>query len=88
MDLLLFNFQQPLPVRIIILPVLWTIGNLNIGANATLSVTALVNTSGSYTNTATISGTLFDPLNGNNTSVLTLAPVAASGDMQVYENSR
>ncbi len=66
---------------------MWTIGNLNIGANATLSVTALVNTSGSYSNTATISGTLFDPLNGNNTSVITLAPVAASSDMQVTKTA-
>ncbi|MBX3253853.1 MAG: DUF11 domain-containing protein [Chitinophagaceae bacterium] len=61
----------------------WTLGNLNNGSSTVLTITALVNATGVYTNTASISGTLFDPVGGNNTASITPVPVAASGDLQV-----
>ncbi|MCX6187917.1 MAG: hypothetical protein NTU43_13170, partial [Bacteroidetes bacterium] len=53
----------------------WTIGNLANGGSATLTVVATVNASGSYSNTATISGNKADPTSGNNTSTVTPVPV-------------
>jgi hypothetical protein len=38
------------------------------GVNATLTITATVNISGPYTNTATITGNQTDPTSSNNTS--------------------
>lgn len=49
----------------------WNIGNLANGANASLTITALVNASGAYTNIATITGTQTDPQMGNNSSSVT-----------------
>ena len=48
----------------------WTVGNLNDGASATLAITAKVKSTGNYTNTATISTTsgISDPLSSNNSS--------------------
>ena len=48
---------------------LWSIGDLANGANATLSMVATVNATGSYDNTATIVGNEVDPVSGNNTSI-------------------
>ena len=55
----------------------WTIGNLNNGASATLTVVATVNSSGAYGNTASISGTQTDPVSSNNTATVTVAPKCA-----------
>lgn len=55
---------------------IWTIGTLANGANATLTITAKVNPTGPYTNTATIKGTENDPDVSNNTS--TVSPVPAT----------
>ncbi|MFN4083066.1 MAG: Ig-like domain-containing protein, partial [Bacteroidia bacterium] len=52
----------------------WTIGNLANGASATLTVIATVNVSGTYANTATITGYQPDPNNTNNTSTSTPTP--------------
>lgn len=48
----------------------WTVGNLNDGASATLAITAKVKSTGNYTNTATISTTsgISDPLSSNNSA--------------------
>ncbi|MCZ4245119.1 gliding motility-associated C-terminal domain-containing protein [Pedobacter punctiformis] len=54
---------------------LWTIGNLINGANATLNIVASVNATGSYANTATITGNETDPNTANNTSTATTSPV-------------
>ncbi|WP_306354237.1 gliding motility-associated C-terminal domain-containing protein [Flavobacterium sp. '19STA2R22 D10 B1'] len=54
---------------------IWTVGALNNGVNATLAITAIVNATGVYTNTATISGSQTDPVPGNNTSTITPVPV-------------
>ena len=56
----------------------WNIGNLNNATSATLSIVVTVNASGSYANTATISGTENDPTPGNNTSTSTPVPVNLS----------
>ncbi|MFV8334427.1 Ig-like domain-containing protein, partial [Flavobacterium sp. GSP14] len=47
---------------------IWSIGSLANGGNATLIITATVNASGSYVNTATIAANEADPTLGNNTS--------------------
>lgn len=60
----------------------WTIGNLNDQANATLTITAKVNPTGSYTNTATISTTsgIADPVSSNNTASVSTTPVIIDSD--------
>ncbi|KQC00063.1 gliding motility-associated C-terminal domain-containing protein, partial [Pedobacter sp. Hv1] len=55
---------------------LWVIGNLANGANAILTITAKVNNTGPYTNTATITSTTLDPDPSNNSA--TVMPVPAS----------
>lgn len=52
----------------------WTIGALAAGANATLTITAKVNSAGSYANTATVSGDLLDPDSTNNSATSTPVP--------------
>jgi gliding motility-associated-like protein/uncharacterized repeat protein (TIGR01451 family) len=53
---------------------LWTIGTLNNGASETLTITATVNASGSYANTASITGNEIDTNLVNNTSTVTTVP--------------
>ncbi|RAJ29600.1 putative repeat protein (TIGR01451 family)/gliding motility-associated-like protein [Pedobacter cryoconitis] len=57
---------------------LWTIGTLTNGATSTLTITASVNATGSYANTASITGNENDPIPGNNTSTSTPAPTATT----------
>ncbi|KIQ16499.1 hypothetical protein RT99_20760 [Flavobacterium sp. MEB061] len=63
----------------------WTIGNLANGANATLTIVAKVNATGSYANTASITGEQNDPTPGNNsesaTPTVNHAPVAIDDDL-------
>ncbi|MGH2664924.1 gliding motility-associated C-terminal domain-containing protein, partial [Flavobacterium sp.] len=54
----------------------WTIGNLANGASATLTITATVNATGPYANTATITGVENDPTPGNNTSTAITIPIS------------
>jgi uncharacterized repeat protein (TIGR01451 family) len=54
----------------------WTIGNLLNGTSATLTITATVKATGSYANTAVITGNQPDPNPGNNTSTSTPTPVS------------
>ena len=60
----------------------WTIGNLNDQANATLTITAIVNATGNYNNTATISTTsgIADPNTTNNTASVSTTPVVTDSD--------
>jgi uncharacterized repeat protein (TIGR01451 family) len=53
----------------------WTIGNLANGATATLTITAVVNPTGNYTNSATVMGNQPDPTPGNNTATNATTPV-------------
>lgn len=55
---------------------LWTIGTLANGLSSTLAITATVNPTGPYANTATITGNENDPAAGNNTSTSAPVPVA------------
>ena len=48
----------------------WLVGSLNGGASATLVISALVNSSGDYSNLAIISGVDNDPVTANNTSLI------------------
>ncbi|MBB6274918.1 putative repeat protein (TIGR01451 family), partial [Pedobacter cryoconitis] len=57
---------------------LWTIGTLTNGAASTLTITATVNATGPYANTATITGNENDPDPGNNTSTATPVPTATT----------
>jgi uncharacterized repeat protein (TIGR01451 family) len=52
----------------------WTIGNLANGSSATLTIIATVKATGSYVNTAVISGKEPDPIPGNNTSTVSPGP--------------
>ena len=52
----------------------WNIGNLANGASATLTLTATVNSGGSYSNTASISGNQNDPNSANNSATATAVP--------------
>ena len=52
----------------------WTIGNLNNNDSKTLIIVAKVNSTGSYANTITITGTEIDPISSNNTSTITSVP--------------
>lgn len=54
----------------------WAIGNLANGATAKLTITAKVNATGDYTNTATITGDELDPVMGNNSDSVTPNPDA------------
>jgi uncharacterized repeat protein (TIGR01451 family)/gliding motility-associated-like protein len=56
----------------------WTIGSMANLATATLHVTAKVNATGTYNNTATISGANTDPTPGNNTVSRSTTPVPQS----------
>ncbi|PIF47562.1 putative repeat protein (TIGR01451 family) [Chryseobacterium sp. 52] len=58
----------------------WTVGNLNSGANATLTVTATVSAAGSYLNTATITGDLNDPDTSDNTASIRVTTADRDGD--------
>ncbi|RFS18750.1 DUF11 domain-containing protein, partial [Chitinophaga silvatica] len=51
---------------------IWTIGTLNAGESATLQVDVRVNTTGIYTNSATVKGNEKDPDNSNNNSTVTI----------------
>jgi gliding motility-associated-like protein/uncharacterized repeat protein (TIGR01451 family) len=53
---------------------LWTIGVLNVGKSETLSIKAIVNVLGNYSNTATIEGIEVDNDTGNNTSTTITDP--------------
>ncbi|RMX11508.1 DUF11 domain-containing protein [Allofranklinella schreckenbergeri] len=60
----------------------WTVGALSAGSSRTLRITAKVNATGSYANTAEIAGGTGDPADpktDNNSSTVTPVPVAAPG---------
>lgn len=64
----------------------WSIGNLANGANATLTIVATVNATGSYANTATIAGSQTDPTPGNNTSTSTPVPTTIA-DLEITKTA-
>jgi gliding motility-associated-like protein/uncharacterized repeat protein (TIGR01451 family) len=58
----------------------WTIGNLANGGNATLTITATVNTTGVYENIAEVSGDQADRVSANNLSTITPTPIIVQID--------
>ncbi|WP_029277763.1 tandem-95 repeat protein [Pedobacter borealis] len=56
---------------------LWNIGSLGPNGSATLEVTAKVNATGNYTNTATITGTQTDGNTANDVSSVTVVPITS-----------
>ncbi len=52
----------------------WNIGAMNANESATLTITVKVNTTGTYSNTATVTATEKDPVITNNTSNVTIVP--------------
>lgn len=54
---------------------IWTIGNLNSGATATLNLTAIVNPSGNHYNQAIVTGNEIDPVLSNNSSGIQVYPM-------------
>lgn len=65
----------------------WTVGAVANGASATLTVTARVNETGIYANTATISGSEPDPVPGDNSSTVTPIPNAALVDLSIIKTA-
>ena len=57
---------------------IWTISNLSNGSSVTLTITAIVNNSGNYTNTAVVSSNTNDPTSSNNSSSQEVTPGAVS----------
>jgi uncharacterized repeat protein (TIGR01451 family) len=66
---------------------LWDIGTLNNGGSATLTINAVVNTTGNFTNTASISGNVEDNTSGNNTSSVTIVLCQAGGTPPLFNNN-
>jgi len=66
----------------------WTIGGLANGASATLTITAKVNATGTYANTATVAGSETDPDTSDNTSTVTpnSVPVANLKVVKTVDN--
>ncbi|MGL2963123.1 T9SS type A sorting domain-containing protein [Flavobacterium sp. RSB2_4_14] len=58
----------------------WTIGNLANGATVTMTIMATVNSSGSFTNRATITGNQTDPFPKNNSSSVSPKVIYAAPD--------
>jgi uncharacterized repeat protein (TIGR01451 family)/gliding motility-associated-like protein len=54
---------------------IWTIGNLGNGSTVQLQITAIVNASGTYTNSATINGNENDPDLSDNVATVIVSPV-------------
>jgi uncharacterized repeat protein (TIGR01451 family)/gliding motility-associated-like protein len=68
---------------------IWNIGTLASGSTATLTITALVNTSGNYTNTASITGNETDPDPTNNNPSITPEPFdpTLSADLSINKTA-
>jgi len=52
----------------------WTLDSLNVGQTKSLTLTVLVNETGTYTNTTTVSSTIWDPHMSNNADTVATTP--------------
>jgi len=66
---------------------IWNIGNLANGTTLTLTITATVNATGVYANTATISGAEADPIPGNNSATATPVPNGGTVDLSIVKTT-
>lgn len=64
----------------------WEIGTFNSGTSATLTITAVVNPSGTYSNTATITGDVIDNTTTNNTATQSITPCNAGATAPLFSN--
>jgi uncharacterized repeat protein (TIGR01451 family) len=64
----------------------WNIGTFNTGSTATLTINALVNATGVYTNTAIITGDAIDPDTSNNTDSASITVCQAGGTKPLFNN--
>ncbi|MBW6491946.1 MAG: DUF11 domain-containing protein [Lentimicrobium sp.] len=64
----------------------WDIGTLNYGNSETLVIDVVVNASGDYTNTATITGNVDDDTPGNNSASATITLCQAGGTQPLFSN--
>lgn len=65
----------------------WTVGALANNASATLSVTFTVQSSGSYSNQATVTADELDLNSSNNTSVITLFPRVPTSNLRITKEA-
>jgi uncharacterized repeat protein (TIGR01451 family) len=65
---------------------IWDIGGMTSGQSLQLTVQAAANSSGDYTNTATISGNVTDNVSANNTSSVTLVLCQSGGVRPLFSN--
>lgn len=63
----------------------WTIGDLDVDDEETLTVTATVQGTGNYANTATVAGAGSDPVPGNNYASATVTPYLPEADLQIVK---
>ncbi|HRY34139.1 MAG TPA: DUF11 domain-containing protein [Bacteroidales bacterium] len=64
----------------------WDIGTLNSGSSAVLTIDAVVAGSGSYSNSATITGDVIDNDSGNNTAIRSITVCQAGGTQPLFSN--
>jgi len=64
----------------------WSIGSFNSGSTATLTINAVVNATGIYTNTAVITGDAIDPVTTNNTASASITICQAGGTKPLFNN--
>ena len=65
---------------------IWNIGTLNNGASATLTINAVVKSSGIYLNSATIDGNVDDGFTSNNAASATVTICQAGGTVPLFNN--
>jgi large repetitive protein len=65
---------------------IWDIGTLNVGVTETLEINVVVNATGNYTNTATISGGVVDNNAANNTASASIILCQAGGTPPLFNN--
>ena len=63
---------------------LWKVGEMLSGTTATLTIKAVVNNAGIYTNTATILGDAEDKVTGNNTSSVSITVCKAGATPPLF----
>jgi MSHA biogenesis protein MshQ len=63
----------------------WTIGNMAVGATATLTLTATTTLVGTLTNTATVASSTFDPTTANNTSSVNVTVTSPGATLDAVE---
>lgn len=65
----------------------WTLGTMSNSQTAKLTITATVNASGIYTNTASVSATESDPVMGNNSSTVVVNPDAPLVNLSIVKTA-